>query len=171
MHNNWIVVGRIGKTHGVKGELKIISFTQPFNNIIDYQPWYLSVDKKWQEITLASCKKQHDSVVAKLVNCDTPEQAKQYTNQLIAVPRSRLKELPAGDYYWADLQGLTVINKQNVCLGLVDCLLETGANDVLIVKNEETHKEFYIPYVMNEVILAVDLTEKVIRVDWDGEYI
>lgn len=105
-------------------------------------------------------------LVVKLAGCDTPEAARQYTNAFIAVDRDELPALTKGEYYWADLIGLRVVTVTGDDLGRVDSLLETGANDVLIVKN---HRERWIPYV-KAVIQSIDLAHKIITVDWDPEF-
>jgi len=161
----YIIVGKIGATYGVRGWLKIQSFTELSATILDYTPWYLSKDQQsWQAITVADTQIQGTSILAKFANIDTPESARLLTGQLIAVKRSQLAALDPGEYYWSDLKGLTVINKNGDILGKVSYLMETGANDVLVIKGDKSHA---IPYLPGRVVLKVDLEKQEIHVDWD----
>jgi len=83
------------------------------------------------------------------------------------VPRSELPDPGPDSFYWTDLEGLTVRTVAGVELGVVDHLLETGANDVLVLKGE---RERLIPYVRGAVVTDVDLEQGVITVDWDPEF-
>lgn len=98
--------------------------------------------------------------------CDTPEAAALYTNLCIGVTRDQLPVLSLGDYYWSDLEGLTVINQDGICLGKVDHLFSTGSNDVLVVKGG---RERLLPYT-SAVMKDVNLEKGQIEVDWDAEF-
>ena len=89
----------------------------------------------------------------------------------LAIKRSQLLETDEDEFYWADLVGLTVINAENEKLGIVDHLLETGANDVLVVNGTEPDTEYLIPFVLDRTILKVDLENKQIQVDWQADYL
>ena len=93
-------------------------------------------------------------MAATLIDCD------------IAVSRDDLPEAEEGTYYWADLEGLQVVHKDGTVLGTVAYLLETGANDVLVIEGD---KERLVPFIADEVILDVDVTNGVIRVDWEWD--
>jgi 16S rRNA processing protein RimM len=163
---NEVVVGRLGAPYGIKGWLKVHSFTRPSGNILQYHPWLIRTNGEWQPVALQVAEQRGNSIVAKLLDCDDPETAGRYTNLDIAVPRTQLPPLPPGEYYWDELIGLRVINQEGVELGVVDSLLATGANDVLVVKGE---RERLIPY-LKRVILQVDLKTSVIKVDWDATF-
>ena len=81
----------------------------------------------------------------------------------VAVHRRQLPAAEAGRYYWVDLIGLSVVNREGIALGTVIALMETGANDVLVVQGE---RERLIPFVLGRVVLDVDLEAGVIEVDW-----
>ena len=85
----------------------------------------------------------------------------------IGIPREALPEADAGEYYWADLIGLDVVNKQGELLGTVKALFATGANDVVVVQGGE--KERLIPYI-ESVIVSVDLERRRMVVDWSLDY-
>src|SRR5262245_25823620 len=133
----WVVIGRLGKPFGVKGWLKLHSFTEPAENIFTYSTWHLQQSGIWSPARIEGHKIQGLSLLVKFVGCDTPEQAQGYTNTHIAIERQQLPSLEEGNYYWADLEGLSVINQQGILLGQVMGLLDTGANDVLIVKGDK----------------------------------
>jgi len=161
-----IIVGRFGKTFGVSGWLKINSFTDPKENILNFKHWLIKKNNLWQEISFASSKKQADNIIIKLPNCNSPEEAALFTNIEIGVLRKNLPKLKKDEYYWNDLVGLKVINKQGLNLGIVKDLMATGANDVLVVAGE---KNRLIPY-LSHVIQKIDLDNKIIHVDWEEDF-
>lgn len=163
---NLVIVGRIGAPYGVKGWVKIQSFTDPIENILEYQPWFIRIKNEWQVLSYEQAKKHGKGVIAKLPNFEIPEAAKKITNAEIAVTREQLPAL-TGNYYWNDLHGLTVVNLNNATLGIVDHLFTTPANDVLVVKGT---KEFLIPFLLPQFIKEIDLTKKIMVVDWDEEF-
>lgn len=163
--NQKIVVGRFASPYSVHGWIKVISFTDPPAKILDYQGWCINKGG-WLELAITERKLHGKHIIVKIKDCDTPEQAKTYTNIDIAINRDQLSELPPGEYYWAELEGLTVVNVENINFGKVDHVFSTGANDVLVVKGE---KQRLIPYIKN-VVKQVDLEKKNIIVDWDAEF-
>jgi 16S rRNA processing protein RimM len=162
-----VVVGRIAGMYGVRGWVKVFSHTDPRENILQYKPWYLYRDGQWQEVELAEGRRQGKGVVAHIASCDDREQARQLVNTDIAIRRDQLPEVGADEFYWTDLIGLQVKNQNDLVLGKVDHLMETGANDVLVVRND---REYLIPFVLDDVIIDIDLEKGVIRVDWDPDY-
>jgi len=166
---NWAILGRIGRAHGVQGWVKIISFTEPFSELQKYSPWYLYKAQHWQKLQLLACKIQGHQLLAKIAGWDSPEQVSAYTNLPLAVKREQLPHLPPGEFYWSELIGLSVYNCEQHYLGKVISLMETGANDVLVVQQEQ--QEMLIPYLPERTILKVDLTVARIDVDWTNEFI
>ncbi len=157
-------MGQLGAPYGVKGWLKLQSFTQPARNILNYQHWSLkSRTSGWQAIEIETIKAHQRHFIAKITNIDNPEQAALLTNHFIGIPQQDLPPLAKGDYYWSELIGLQVINQNKQCLGIVDHLFETGANDVIVVQNEK--KQVLIPY-HHSVIHSVDLERKILTVEW-----
>lgn len=162
---NYITLGKIGSTHGVRGWIKVQSYAELTDNIFDHKIWYLSSPQgQYRPITVEDWKPYGKGSLVKFVGIETPEEARLLTGKTINVPRSDLPELEKDEYYWTDLIGLTVINKQGEILGKVTHLMETGSNDVLIIKNTKEHA---IPFLMDSVILSVDLEKKEIQVDWE----
>lgn len=165
---DYIVVGRINGLHGVRGWVKVFSHTQPRENILSYRTWYLLRQGQWVATKLIDGRPQGKGIVARLEGYDDRDQAAALMETEIAIRREQLPEATPGEYYWADLQGLKVINAEGIELGVVDHLLETGANDVLVVHDGETER--LIPYVPGQFVLNVALDEGEIRVDWDPDF-
>ncbi|MBV8802819.1 MAG: ribosome maturation factor RimM [Gammaproteobacteria bacterium] len=163
-NTEYVSVGKIGSTYGIQGWIKILSFTEPLTNILDYSPWYLESVEGWQPAQVTGRRLHDKSIIVKLANYDSPERSRLLAGKIIAIPRSKLPVLNPGNYYWRDLEGLTVINQLGENLGKVMYVLATGSNDVLVVKGKKEHA---IPYLLNDVIISVDLENKVMHVNWD----
>lgn len=164
VNDNYIVVGKIGSTYGIKGWLKIISFTDPIAGILDYSALYIEDKESWKPIKIDDGRLHGKGIVVHFPDFNTPEEARLITGKKIAITRDQLPALEQQEYYWSDLEGLTVINYTGEELGTINYLMETGSNDVLVVKGK---KEIAIPYLMGEVILDVDLEARVMHVKWD----
>jgi len=161
-----VILGRLGSVHGVQGWLKVISFTDPIDNIFNFKPWQIEHQAQWQTMTVASHKRLGNSLIVKLHNLDDREIARTYTNDHIAIPASALPTLQEDEHYWSDLIGLEVYTNQQQYLGVIDHLLETGSNDVFVIKGE---KEHLIPYTRH-VVQTIDLNKRTMIVDWDPEF-
>lgn len=160
-------LGKISGVFGVQGWVKIFSWTDPREGIIEYSPWLLHHRGEWREIELEAGQRQGKMVIAKLAGVDDRDQAMLLNGAVIAVPAERLKKLKKDQFYWRELEGLQVINAAGVHLGVVDHLMETGANDVLVVKGD---RERLIPYTPGHAVQKVDLKAGVINVDWDPDF-
>lgn len=159
----FIVIGRFGAPFGVKGWMKIQSFTDPEDNMLQYQPWYADFKEGFTEVKIIDSRKHHKGTVAHIEGCDTKEDTARYGNISIAVARNVFPELTGDEYYWADLEGLTVYTVAGDELGKIDHVMPTGANDVLVIKGQ---KDILIPYIKNEVVKNIDLDNKTMIVDW-----
>lgn len=161
-----VIVGRFGSPFGVRGWIKIYSYTDPIENILKYPHWQIEINSTWQPVLIESIKKQAKGIIAKIKDYESPEEVRTFTNHSIAIYRHELPALPHDEYYWSDLTGLKVLTTTGTELGLVDSLLETGANDVFVVKGDRTR---LIPYT-TQVVIKIDLNEKTIVVDWDPDF-
>lgn len=159
-----VIIGSFGKSFGVNGWIKVHSFTDPQNNILNFRPWLVQVSGCWQNIYLEDSQENIKSIVVKLPGCDSPEAVNNFTNAKIGVWRKQLPQLPENEYYWTDLIGLKVVNLQQVELGVVQELMATGANDVLVVVGKQRQ---LIPYI-SHVVIRVDLEQKIMHVDWEN---
>lgn len=147
--------------------MRVFSYTDPRENIINYRRWHLDKQGVSGEWRLAEGRRHGKGVVARLEGCEDRDAATALVDSDIFVERAQLPPLDEGEYYWADLQGMQVVNRQGERLGRVDSLFETGANDVLVVKGD---RERLIPFVSGRVILSVDRSSGEILVDWDKDF-
>ncbi len=162
-----VILGRISGFYGVRGWVKVFSYTKPIANILNYSSWQLCQHERWQTVSLCEGKIHGKGIIARLDSIHDRDEAARLLGADIAVEREQLPSTYNGEYYWADLIGLTVVNHEGVTLGQVDHLLETGANDVLVVKGE---RERLIPFLPEHVILDVDLVQHLLHVDWDADF-
>lgn len=162
---DYVIIGKIGTTYGISGWLKIFSYTDSVSDILDYSPWYIEdTQHGWQELALTAGRAHGKGVIVKIANIDNPEQARLLTGKNLAILRSQLPVLSKDEYYWRDLVGLNVIDQHGVDLGKVVYLMETGSNDVLVVKGEKEHA---IPFLLNDVITSIDLDNQTMHVNWE----
>ncbi len=166
-NENFIVVGRFGAPFGVKGWLKVQSFTEPADNILVYQPWYAELKEGIREVKLLASQNHHKAIVVQVEGCNDKEQTVLYRNVNILVHRNALADLGDNEYYCSDLEGLTVYTVEGDELGKIDYVLPTGSNDVLVIKGD---KEYLVPYKLHDVIKAIDLNARTMVVDWDKNF-
>lgn len=160
-------MGRVVGLFGVKGWVKIYSYTRPREAILKYRSWRLRLAGDWRQFELAEGHTQGRGVVARLEGIEDRDAASALVGADIAVERARLPKLAPGEYYWAELEGLKVVNLEGMELGTVSHLFETGgANDVMVVVGE---RERLVPYTA-QAIREVDLYRGIIRVDWDKDF-
>jgi 16S rRNA processing protein RimM len=159
-------MGRILAPFGVKGWVKVQPNTAEIRNLLTYRNWWVEHEGDWRETAVAEAKVQGSAVVARLAGCDDREAAATLRGKAVAVPRAALPEAKSGEFYWADLIGLAVVNEEALELGRVVGMLETGANDVLVVQGE---RERLIPFI-ETVIREVDLPSGIVRVNWAADY-
>lgn len=172
---DYIVVGRVGAPYGVKGWVKINTFTQNPENIFEYSRWFIKHQNKLIEVSQIDWKRKDGKMfVGKFDFIDNREQAQNYCNDYILIKN---EDLPRSqdDFYWVDLVGCQVVNLDGYNLGKVSSILETGANDVLVCKSNPATDKFkmserLIPFIINQYIKNVDLETKTITVDWSPEF-
>jgi len=160
------VMGRITAPYGVKGWIKIHPYTEAIEGLTRYAEWWLGKQGEWRKAVVIQSRPQGKTLVAKLQGCDDRAAAQLLKNLHIAVERSHLPAAKEGEYYWADLIGLEVVNLRGEALGVVSALFATGANDVLRVQGE---RERLIPFIP-QVVREVSLDAAAIRVDWGLDY-
>jgi len=164
----WVELGQISGLFGVKGWVKVYSHTEPMQNILSYSPWYLWLEGNWQPIKMESGRVHGKGIVAHLENCPDRDAAQKLVGAKIAIKRDSMPKLAKDEFYWSDLIGLQVVNQTGEDIGRVDHLLETGANDVLVILSAEK-KETLIPYIPGDVVQDIDLATGVMKVDWELE--
>lgn len=166
-----VVIGSIGAPFGVNGWLKVNSYTDPRENILKFKqkPWFLVEEqnsiKPPLSCKLLDIKGLNDKFVVLFAEILDRSQAAILTNKKIAIKREDLPELAESEYYWADLIGCKVYNLSEEFLGILEDMLVTAANDIMIVK--QTDQKYLIPYSLGEFVVKVDLPNQLIIVDWD----
>lgn len=167
-----VIVGKITAHHGVRGWLKVVSYTRPAEQILEYRRWLLATRRdagEWRRVRVAGARRQRHKLLAKLDGRDDREACGDLPGNWIAIAPAQLAQLPPGEYYWSDLIGLSVVNQDEVTLGVVDHLLETGANDVLVVRSDSADQAEHLLPWSPEVITSVDVAGGRIRVEWDPQ--
>ncbi len=167
MCNEHLIVGKIGAPYGVKGWVKIFSINRSPESLLEYETWYVESQNGWEILEISERKRHDGHVIAHIAGIDDREIAKQFTNKQISILPTQLPKAEKNEFYWLDLEGLKVITKDGEELGQIDNMMETGANDVMIVVG---NKKRLIPFVLNKTVLSVDLKKKEIIVDWDPSY-
>ena len=163
-----ILVGRFHGAFGVKGEVKLESFTDPPERIFRYQPWTLR-DAQGRERACEGARGRatNKGVVATVPDVADRDAADALRGTEVWVARSTLPPPAPGEYYWVDLEGLRVVNLEGVSFGTVSHLFSTGANDVLVAQGD---RERMIPFVEPDYIKAVDFDAGVVTGDWDADF-
>jgi len=176
---HWLKLGRISGVHGVRGWVKIQSYTQPPQQIVEYQPWRITLGDKSESAEIDAFRHSGKSVIAHIIGIDDRDKALALRQADIFVRAEQMPSLEKGEFYWYQLEGLKVtchFQGHVYDLGRVDYLLETGANDVLVVKGNPhigegmDDKERLIPYLPGQTITQVDLESREIRVNWDPDF-
>ncbi len=168
------MLGRISGLYGVKGWLRLYSYTEPREALLAYKSWLLRVDTEWLPMAVEDGRAQGKSVIARLAGINDRDAAARYIGADVAVPRAELPEAEAGRFYWADLVGLEVRHRSGQRLGTVAYMLATGAHDVMVVHmageaGDAPAREVLIPFVPDRYVLKVDLAARVIDVDWEWD--
>jgi len=162
-----ILLGRVLGAFGVRGELKLQSFTDPASMLLKYQPWILVQRGAEREIEGARGRDTNKGVVLTLPGVEDRDAAEALAGTEVWVPRARLPKPKPGEYYWVDLEGLRVVNREGIELGKVSYLFETGANDVMVVAGD---RDRLIPFLTEQFILEVDFEAGLVTVDWDADF-
>ncbi|MCG6117242.1 MAG: ribosome maturation factor RimM [Aquimonas sp.] len=162
-----VLMGRVVGAFGVRGWLKIESYSNPRGQIFRYRPWLMGREGQLQEIQPLDLREQGRGVVVQLPGCDSPESAELRLGQEIWVRRGSLPPPSPGEYYWVDLEGLQVVTVEGVDLGRISHMVATGANDVMVIRGD---RERLVPFTPGHALVSVDLASGQVVVDWDPEF-
>jgi 16S rRNA processing protein RimM len=169
----YVELGKLVGVWGVKGWVKLHSYTRNRADISQYKTWYLQKSGSKTDptpIDVLNCREQGQGMVVQFDGVNDRDQAMAMSGQLIFVKQSDLPDLPKGEFYWQQLIGLTVKNEA-VSIGKVSSILDTGANDVLVCKNAvEGKADVLIPYT-DDVVLEIELEAGTMLVDWDPDFL
>ena len=162
--DDWVVIGKFGRPNGIQGCVTVISCTEPRENVLLYADWHVNIKNKWQPIKVLSSEITHKSILTYIEGYADREHVAALTNIEIGVLRSQFAALPVNDFYWDQLIGLKVLTMASKNLGVVDHILPTGSNDVLVVQGEQ---RCLIPYLLGSAVQEVRLEAGEIIVDWE----
>lgn len=165
--NKQVIVGRVSGLYGVRGWVKVFSFTEPRENILNYSPWQLCLGEDTDEHAVAEGKVHGKGLIAKIDGVDDRDAAARIVGADIRVDRDRFGHESEDEYYWVDLEGLQVETVDGQSLGVVANLFATGANDVLVVDGDRRR---LIPFLVGGVVERVDLDARTIVVNWDPDF-
>lgn len=164
---DWVILGQFGRTHGIKGFITVHSFTDPRENILRYEEWFMLLNNQWQPLALSQIEVNDKHILVKVEGYDEREQVARLTNNEIGVPGEQLPTLANGEYYWHQLIGMHVINQMGDVFGYVQEIIPTGSNDVLVIEGD---RRYLIPYLPGRYVLSVDPVQRQIVVDWDKAF-
>jgi 16S rRNA processing protein RimM len=159
-------MGQVLAPFGIRGWIKVQPFTATTGALLDYPTWWVGSGDRWTERRLEQGAVHGKVVVAKLDGTADRESAAALRRLEVAVPRSAMPEGERDEFYWTDLVGLPVVNREGVVLGRVESLLDNGAQSVLVVRGEV---ERLIPFV-DEFVDEVSLAEGKVKVDWAPDW-
>ena len=160
------LLGRVTGLFGVRGFVRLYSYTEPREAILEYDKLKFRSGDSWQPVQIAEGQRHGKAVIARFVGIADRDAAASLVGGEIGILRDDLPDPGDGQYYWSDLEGLTVIRRDETVLGTVDGILATGANDVLVVKGDS---EVLVPFLPGDVVLEVDIDAGIIRVDWEWD--
>jgi len=161
-----ICVGHIIGVQGVKGWVKVFSDTSPRENILNYSPWKIVTGEKIMDVAVNG-RLQGKNVIAQIDGIEDRDLAVELIGSKIYIEPGQLPKLAEGEYYWSDLIGMKVESLESEPLGTVETMMETGANDVMVLQGD---RERLIPFVIDEIVREVDLANKRVVVDWQPDY-
>ncbi|SNC58558.1 ribosome maturation factor RimM [Sodalis endosymbiont of Henestaris halophilus] len=166
-----VIVGKMGAVYGIRGWIRVYSFTEKSESIFNYRPWFITKEDKLHLIELESWKRHNRDWIIKIRNIKNRKEAILLTNFEIIIDASQLPHLDNGEYYWKDLLGCQIVTVNGDKLGEVVGFMETGSNDAMVVKTNQKDafgiKELLIPFIDGQVIKNVDLTNHIINIDWN----
>ena len=162
-----VELGNINGVFGIQGWVKVFSHTSPRIQITDYRQWVVKHQGRTADYRVLRGRIQGKAIVAQLEGVDDRNQSEVMIGATIYVRTSQLEKLGEGEYYWSELIGAQVFNLEDIDLGRVDWLFETGNNDVMVVQGD---KERFIPYIKDRFVKSIDVNAAKIIVDWDPDF-
>ena len=175
-----VPVGTVGRAHGVRGWVRVRSDMEPPEELLRHETWLLERPGRWVPAAVRSARAHGNAFVAHLEGIEDRDTAATLAGARLGLPRDALPALDDGQYYWADLIGLEVRDEAGEPLGVVREMIETGANDVMVVRpgippspagapGRDRGRDRIIPFLTGDVVREVDLAAGRIRVSWRDE--
>ena len=169
LDDDFIVIGRITSTHGVKGWVSIESYSSNKKDIFNYK-LFLKNNKKFTTIDVSDYKLMPKKIILKIKNIDSIDTAETLLGYQIYTKSNQLNELDEDEYYWNKLIGCNVYtDENNLLLGKVTSIIRNISSDILVIKHKENKEEILIPFIKT-YLQEVNLKEKIIKVDWENDY-
>ncbi|URJ25255.1 ribosome maturation factor RimM [Candidatus Blochmannia ocreatus (nom. nud.)] len=169
-----VIIGKIIGAYGILGWVRIISFTEKYSDVFHYKPCFIKPKTVWMSVSLDHWKCIGKKHISKIRGISDRNSAELLNNCEIIIDNKQLPYKNSQEYYWKDIIGCTILTIQGIKLGYVSEIIETGANDVLVVKllknDLYTDKDCLIPFIFEKIIKNVILTENIIIVDWDPNF-
>lgn len=163
--SEYVICGRFGSSHGVRGAIKVFSDTEPKSALLDYKPWWIKTAEGWQPFEFSQPKISDKYLLVTPKDCTDCDMVRRYVNQEIAIQRSQFPEAEDGTYYWADLIGCDVINHDGSNLGKVVDIYDQHGTDVFIIEDNKKNRT-QIPNI-EPFIQAIDIETKQIKAYWE----
>src|SRR5688572_5572016 len=158
-----VEVGRLGAAHGVRGWLRVQTFTDPPQRLFEWERWHLP---SGTEVKVLEWRPQGNGWVARLEGIEDRDAASRLTGQVLLVDRGELPATTGREYYRDDLVGFEVKNVEGALLGVVDHFIDTPGNAVMVIKGE---REYLVP-VSSQHLRSVDKNSRRVIVDWPEDF-
>ena len=166
----FILIAKIGKTRGLKGEFFLRSFAENSKSLFSFKKFYVLRSSIMEEVNFEYIKQSNKNIVAKIKSIDGIDEIKAFGQKDIYILKSELPELDVNEAYWFELEGMQVINLEGQHLGHVQKVNNFGANDILEVKPiNKKIKILLIPFIKNRIIISINKLEKSVLVDWQED--
>jgi 16S rRNA processing protein RimM len=166
-----VIVGRVSGLFGIKGWVKVYSYTSPPENIVRYAPWFLQWPERGNDsgtiVSIAENRRQGKGLVVRFEGVEDRESASEWIGGDIFVDRDKFEVPVEGEYYWSDMTGLEVRTADGQVLGIVESMIETGANDVMVVEGDRRR---LVPFLLGDVVKKVDIDAREVIVDWNPDF-
>ena len=168
-----VIVGKFTAAYGIKGWVKIHSYTDPDTNIFDFRQLLMQRGEQWLPVEIDEWRPHGKGLVAHIAGCDDRNSAEGLARRSLAVHVDELADAAADEVYWRDLEGMSVYAASEpapVLLGQIAHLFETGANEVMVVDSTADSidgRQRLIPWVLTNYVLDVDIEKRRVLVDWD----
>ena len=167
----FLLIAKIGKTRGLKGEFFLRSFAQNSETLSSFKKFYALSSSSMQEVHFEFMKQSNANIIAKLKSVNDIDEIKAFGQKEIFILKSELPKLEVNEAYWFELEGMQIINLEGCILGEVQEVNNFGASDVLAVKSHNKQKKnLLIPFIKNRVIISINKSENSILVDWQEDY-
>ncbi|QTM69179.1 ribosome maturation factor RimM [Buchnera aphidicola (Hormaphis cornu)] len=167
----FLTIGQINSPHGILGWMNFYSFTNIKSQVFTYQPWYCLYQNKYKKVDLKQWKPYKKNFLIKIKTINDRTTACQHTQCKIAIQSNILPILKNNNYYLKDIIGCRIMNSKKIILGIVKSIISSISQDILVVKDITPYaclnKSILIPFILNKIILKVNISKKIIQVNWN----